>query len=263
MRELKEINRDLELSNQNMLELLHQHLSLKAEAMEAKKEGRLPILEDQSKMDGEKSITGLKDSPYKEELQEILHTIETAGKRVGSKCLFDFNIALIGFMGAGKSTVSRYLKDKLAMEEVDVDAMIVKDQNMAIKDIFAEHGEEYFRKCESEAIIRLKDCRQSVISCGGGAVIREENVTNLKKISRIVLLTAAPETILSRVKTSDERPILNGNMNVEFIKELMAKRADYYRKAADIIIETDHKTMNQICEELIQALILLKEQEKK
>jgi len=52
-------------------------------------------------------------------------------------------------------------------------------------------------------------------------------------------------------------------MNVEFIKELMAKRADYYRKAADIIIETDHKTMNQICEELIQALILLKEQEKK
>lgn len=261
MRELNEINRELDLNNQKILELLNQHLSLKAEIMKTKKEGGLPILEELAVL--EERIPGFQDSPYEVELREIFHKIQQAGKRVGSKCLFDFNIALIGFMGAGKSTVSRYLKNMLAMDEVDIDAMIVKDQNMAIKDIFATHGEEYFRKCESEAIIRLKDCRQSVISCGGGAVIREENVTNLKKISRIVLLTATPETILSRVKESDERPILNGNMNVEFIKELMAKRADYYRKAADVIIETDSKSMNQICEELIKALILLEKQEKK
>ncbi len=64
-----------------------------------------------------------------------------------------------------------------------------------------------------------------------------------------------PETILERVKDDGGRPILNGNMNVEFIKELMAKRKDFYEKAADIIVETDHKSVQQICEEMIVSLI--------
>lgn len=251
MRELNEINQDLDFCNQKILELINQHLSLKAEAMNTKKARKLSLLLPEQK------ISASKDSPYKDEVQDILTALESAGKRVGSKCLFDTNIALIGFMGTGKSTISGYLKDKLSLKEVDVDAMIVKNENMAIKDIFAKHGEEYFRTCESQAILSLKDCKQSVISCGGGAVIREENVTNLKKTSRIVLLTASPETILNQVKGSEERPILNGNMNVEFIKELMAKRADYYYKAADVIVETDHKDVNQICEELLAALISL------
>lgn len=169
--------------------------------------------------------------------------------------VFDYNIALIGFMGTGKSTVSSYLKEILAMNEVDVDAMIVKDQNMEIKDIFSTYGEEYFRKCESSAIISLQTYRQSIISCGGGAVLREENVKNLKKSSRIVLLSASPETILERVRDSVERPILNGNMNVEFIKELMDKRLKYYQNAADVVIDTDQKDVKQVCEELIDALI--------
>lgn len=169
--------------------------------------------------------------------------------------VFDYNIALIGFMGTGKSTISSYLKEMLAMDEVDVDAMIVRDQNMQIKDIFSTYGEEYFRNCESSAIISLQTYRQSIISCGGGAVIREENVKNLKKSSRIVLLSASPETILERVRDSEDRPILNGNMNVEFIKELMAKRLEYYQNAADVVIETDQKDVKQVCEELIKALI--------
>ncbi|WP_124066663.1 shikimate kinase [Clostridium sp. E02] len=169
--------------------------------------------------------------------------------------VFDYNIALIGFMGTGKSTISRYLKEMLAMDEVDVDAMIVRDQNMQIKDIFSTYGEEYFRNCESSAIISLQTHRQFIISCGGGAVIREENVKNLKKSSRIVLLSASPETILERVRDCEDRPILNGNMNVEFIKELMAKRLKYYHNAADVIIDTDQKDVKQVCEELIKSLI--------
>ena len=70
-----------------------------------------------------------------------------------------------------------------------------------------------------------------------------------------MLLTASPESILERVKGDGGRPILNGNMNVEFIKELMAKRKDFYEKAADIIIETDHKSVDRICEELITSLV--------
>lgn len=169
--------------------------------------------------------------------------------------LLPYNIALIGFMGTGKSTVSHYLKEMLAMEEIDTDAMVVETEGMKITDIFEKYGEPYFRNCEKRAILSLQNRRQLIISCGGGAVMREENVRNLKKSSRIVLLEAMPETILERVKNSTQRPILNGNMNVEFISQLMEKRRECYEKAADIVIQTDGKDVPSICEELIQRLI--------
>lgn len=84
--------------------------------------------------------------------------------------------------------------------------------------------------------------------------MREENVQNLKKNARIVLLTATPETILERVRENDDRPILRGNKNVNFIAELMAKRADKYKEAADLILPTDGKDVREICEELIKRI---------
>ncbi len=164
------------------------------------------------------------------------------------------SIALIGFMGAGKSTVSRYLKRALALVERDTDAMIVKQEGMSITDLFDKYGEPYFRDLESKTVCSLEDMGQAVISCGGGLVMREENVANLKKSSRIVLLTATPQTTLERVKNSTERPILNGNMNVEYIAQLMEKRREAYQKAADITVATDHKDVAAICAELVQKL---------
>lgn len=256
MREPNDIRKDLDRCDLAVLDLLKQRFGYIAEIIEYKKEHGQPVFQpEQEKLREEHLLGAIGDHEYCSELLSIFNQIAEESKRVQSKWLFDYNIALIGFMGAGKSTVSKYLKDMLAMNEVDLDAIIVQDQKMPIKDIFADYGEEYFRNCESNAIIGLQDCRQSIISCGGGAVIREENVKNLKKCSRIVLLTASPETIFERVKSSDERPVLNGNMNVEFIKELMAKRGDYYKNAADVIVETDHKSIQQICEELIASLI--------
>lgn len=256
MRELNEVWEDLNRCDAAVLELLMQRLGYIAEIIEYKKEHGLPVFQpEQEKVRYENLIAAIGDHAYSNELLRIFKQIEEESKCVRSKSLFHYNIAFIGFMGSGKSTVSKYLRDMLAMKEVDVDSMIVQEQKMLIKDIFEKYGEEYFRNCESDAIISLQSCSQTIISCGGGAVIREENVKNLKKSSRIVLLTASPETILERVKESDERPILNGNMNVEFIKELMAKRAGYYQKAADVIVETDHKSVRQICEELVASLI--------
>lgn len=258
MRELKEIRNDLNQCDLQILELLMNRLSCIEEIIEYKKAYGLPIFQpEQEEIQQETLIRAIGEHGYKEELLGIFRQIVEESKSVQSKSLFHYNIALIGFMGAGKSTVSKYLKDMLAMNEVDVDTKIVEDQKMPIKDIFEKYGEEYFRNCESNAIISLKDCQQTIISCGGGAVIREENVKNLKKNSRIVLLTASPETILDRVKDSDERPILNGNMNVEYIKGLMERRASLYQSAADIIIETDGKDIVDICEELIQSLMKL------
>ncbi len=79
----------------------------------------------------------------------------------------------------------------------------------------------------------------------------------MKKNGRVVLLTARPETVLERVRDSDERPLLNNNMNVDFIKKLMEKRRERYQEAADITVSTDGKTTSQICEEIISKLIAL------
>ncbi|HBA96878.1 MAG TPA: chorismate mutase, partial [Lachnospiraceae bacterium] len=85
----------------------------------------------------------------------------------------------------------------------------------------------------------IKKLKPSVISCGGGLVLRKENVRKMKESGRIVLLSATPETIYSHVKGSTSRPLLNGNMNIPYIKKLMEERMPKYIAAADFIIETD------------------------
>lgn len=184
---------------------------------------------------------------------DIFATLEQEGKQV--KDFLSFNIMLIGFMGAGKTTVSSYLSNFLDMEEVDTDKEIVKREGKTIPQIFEEDGEEYFRNCETSILLDLQKRKQLIVSCGGGIVLRDENVSCMKKQGRIVLLTATPKTILERVKDSKERPILNNNMNEEFIASLMEKRRERYLLAADLIIETDNKTVEEICKELVVKLI--------
>ena len=164
------------------------------------------------------------------------------------------NIFLIGFMGAGKSTIARTLQRELGFPLVEMDERIVKEQGMSINDIFAQYGEAHFREIESQLVVDLGKQEPSIVSCGGGVVVRPENTQNMKKSGRIVLLKASPETIFERVKNSTDRPILNGHMNVEYIAELMEKRRVLYEEAADITIQTDGKTREQICEEIIGKL---------
>lgn len=167
---------------------------------------------------------------------------------------FNYNIVLIGFMGTGKSTVSFYLKKAFGMEVVEMDQIISERQGMSISDIFETYGEAYFRDLETELLIEMQSRTNVVISCGGGVPMRERNVTEMKKNGKVVLLTARPETILERVKNDHGRPLLEGNKNVGFIADLMEKRREKYEAAADITIETDYKTKQEICEELIQKI---------
>ena len=164
------------------------------------------------------------------------------------------NIFLIGFMGAGKSTIARTLQRELGFPLVEMDERIVQEQGMSINDIFAQYGDAHFREIESQLVVDLGKQEPSIVSCGGGVVVRPENTQNMKKSGRIVLLKASPETIFERVKNSTDRPILNGHMNVEYIAELMEKRRALYEEAADITIQTDGKTREQICEEIIGKL---------
>ena len=181
--------------------------------------------------------------------------IRQNSKQIQARKLFDYNIVLIGFMGAGKSTISEYLRAAFAMDVVEMDQIIAQRQGMSISDIFETYGEEYFRDLETSLLIEMQSRTNVVISCGGGVPMRERNVTEMKKNGKVVLLTAKPETILERVRDNHDRPLLEENKNVGFIAELMEKRRQKYEAAADIIIETDGKTELEICEELIQRIM--------
>ena len=129
---------------------------------------------------------------------------------------------------------------------------------MSIKEIFADNGEEDFRNYESNTLIELREKKHMVVSCGGGVPLREKNVELMKNSGYVVWLTATPEAIYERVKDSTERPLLNGNMNVPFIQNLMESRREKYERAADIVIDTTGKEIEEICEELLQKLSALR-----
>lgn len=168
------------------------------------------------------------------------------------------NIFLTGFMGTGKSTVSRQLGNILKYLEIDMDAEIEHRQNMKISEIFATYGEEYFRNLETSLIEEFRQKEGFILSCGGGAVLRPENVAYMKENGIVVLLTAEPETIYNRVCHSKNRPLLKGNMNVEYITEMMERRKDFYEKAADITVATDDKSPREIAEEIVGIIEKMK-----
>jgi shikimate kinase len=140
------------------------------------------------------------------------------------------------------------------MNLVEMDARIVEEQGMSINDIFAQYGEAHFRDIESQLILTIGDEGSTVVSCGGGVVLRPQNTEYMKKSGKVVYLKTSPETIFERVRHSTDRPILNGNMNVEYIAGLLEKRRPLYEGAADITVVTDNRSCEEICSEIIQLL---------
>lgn len=164
------------------------------------------------------------------------------------------NLFLIGYMGTGKSTVAASLSDNYGMDIIEMDQEIADREGMGISDIFSIKGESYFRDVETNLLIEIQTQENQVVSCGGGVVLREQNVAEMKKSGQIVLLTAKPETILERVIDDESRPLLQGNKNVEFISTMLEKRRPKYEGAADIVIETDGKTAEEICREIYKKI---------
>lgn len=164
------------------------------------------------------------------------------------------NIYLIGFMGTGKSAVSRSLRAAYGFEAIDMDRFIEKREKMSVSDIFEKRGEEYFRNLETKFLDKMQTKRDTVIACGGGVVLREENVQKMKRNGCIVLLEASPETILERVKRNDNRPLLRGKKNIESITEMMEKRRAKYEAAADFRVHTGNNDIMEVCEEIMRKI---------
>lgn len=164
------------------------------------------------------------------------------------------NIFLIGFMGTGKSTIARHIRRKFRMEMIEMDEQIEKQENMQISEIFAEHGEGYFRNLETELLREIAKKENQIVSCGGGVALREENVRLMKKSGEVILLTASPQTILDRVKSDNKRPLLEGKKSIEGIRDLMEARHERYEAAADRIICVDGKESEDIGEEIYEEM---------
>lgn len=161
------------------------------------------------------------------------------------------NIVLTGFMGTGKTEVGRILSRKLGYVLVDADTEIEKEQGMTITEIFKQYGEPKFREIEADVIRRLSEMGNAVISTGGGAVLRQENMDNLRKNGVVICLTASPETILKRTSNNNDRPLLQVEDPLKKIKELLEFRKPYYEKA-DIMIDTEGKSPIEVAEEIIK-----------
>ena len=253
MNQLEVLRESLGQCDEIILDALLMRNRIVEDIMVYKEAHDLPVLqpEQEAKQKGwlEARMEGRR---HKKEVNDVFASITQNSKRIQSRNLFNYNIFLIGFMGAGKSTISDYLKNALAMDVVEMDQCIVERQGMSISDIFETYGEEYFRELETNLLIEMQSQSNVVVSCG--VPMRERNVVEMKKNGRVVLLTAKPETILERVKDNHDRPLLENNKTVPFIADLMEKRRAKYEAAADIVIQTDGKSELEICEELIHRL---------
>lgn len=167
------------------------------------------------------------------------------------------NIFLIGFMGAGKSTVAQSLQRMFHMDLIEMDQVIAEQEGCSIPEIFSSKGESYFRDLESALLRKISQSHSQIISCGGGAVLRRENIEEMKRSGKVVLLTAAPETILERIGKDDTRPVLKNKKTVEGIAQLMEERRARYEAAADIIQPTDSLKINDICMEIARKTGLI------
>lgn len=255
MNDLEMYREQLTLCDDKIIDALVERNHIVEKIMAYKEEYGMPILQPQQEEKQKKQLEKkLLDNKYKEEINNVFHHIRKNSKKIQARKLFDYNIVLIGFMGAGKTTISEYLSTMFAMKVVEMDQIIAEREQMSIPDIFETYGEEYFRNRETELLVEMQSERNAVISCGGGVAMRDRNVQEMKKNGKVILLTASPEEIYNRVKDTEDRPVLNGRKNVRGISELMEQRRGKYEAAADIVIHTDNKTVLQICEEIVQRL---------
>ena len=164
------------------------------------------------------------------------------------------NIVLIGYRGTGKSTVGRLLASRLGRKLVSTDAEIVKRAQRTIPEIIAQEGWEYFRNLESEICRELAAHDQLVIDTGGGAILRTQNIEGLKKNGTVFWLTASVETIVKRIGSDNQRPSLTGKSFVDEIQDVLQERVPKYQAAADHIIATDNRSLNQLVETVLSMM---------
>ncbi len=169
-------------------------------------------------------------------------------------------ITLIGYRATGKTTLAKLLARRLEMEWIDADVEIESRAGKTISRIFAEDGEPAFRDLEAQVIADL--CRQQrlILAAGGGAPLRQESRHAMRSGGKVVWLTAAPETICTRMSADptnpDRRPNLTDRGPLDEIISLLESREPIYRQLADLVVDTEGKNPDELVDEIIDRLDL-------
>ena len=162
------------------------------------------------------------------------------------------SIVLMGFMGAGKTTIGKKLAKALECEFIDTDEWIEKEQGRKISNIFAEDGEVVFRDMETDLLKRLQNSEEKfVLSVGGGMPVREENRALLRNLGIVIYLKTSKEEIIRRVSGDKNRPLLQGGDLEEKVTNLMNARAQIYVETAHMEVITDRKNPSEVVENIM------------
>jgi shikimate kinase len=160
------------------------------------------------------------------------------------------NLALIGFMGTGKSSVGRLVADQLRFEFLDTDELIEARAGKTITELFAQNGESAFRELEQALVAELATRRATVISTGGGLPANPANLINLKRHALVVCLWASPEKIFERVREQAHRPLLRDANPLEKIRTLLAAREAFY-KQADVLVNSEFRSIREVALQVV------------
>jgi shikimate kinase len=162
------------------------------------------------------------------------------------------NIVLTGFMGAGKTTVGRMIAERLGYAFVDMDEEIERATGLSVNRIFEMYGEAAFRERETVLTARLAGRDRQVVSCGGGWALNPGNVARMEDSSKLVYLKASPNTILRRTGGDSSRPLLNVSNREDRVVSLLGTRAPVYLSVADLVVDTDDITPEQVSEKILE-----------
>jgi shikimate kinase len=160
------------------------------------------------------------------------------------------NIYLLGYMGTGKTSTGKIIASKLGMQFIDLDDFIENSEGLTISDIFKQKGQDYFRDLETEALREVSLFSNMVIACGGGIVLRAENLEVMESKGLPVCLDAAPGVIYQRTRKSSQRPLLNVKNPQEVIKSMLLKRGPFYKKIK-YHVDTSGLTIAQTADKII------------
>lgn len=164
------------------------------------------------------------------------------------------HVFLVGFMGAGKTTVSRLVGRRLGRPVVDIDALIEAVSGRSVREIFEDVGEDAFRALETERLMALSEADSSIVACGGGIVVRDENRVLLKQLGTVVYLKVSAGETLARVGSDGTRPLLSGPGGAIAATALLEARESLYAAVADVAIDTVGRSVDEVAEDVVAAI---------
>jgi shikimate kinase len=171
------------------------------------------------------------------------------------------NLALVGFMGTGKSSVGRLAAAHIHFKFVDTDELIESRAGKTISEIFTQAGETSFRELEDHIVSELSQAQKTVIATGGGLAANDANLASLKNHALVICLWASPEVIWDRVRTQIHRPLLQDPDPLGKIRQLLAAREPFY-KQADVLVNTEMRSIKEVAQHVLHQFHLAQRPER-